>query len=65
MLTGQIKKEFPDLFVKNTILWRIREARDIVKLADAGFDYVNLDRMLMRDRDRLARIKEAKDFSGI
>ena len=65
MLTGQIKKEFPDLFVKNTILWRIREARDIVKLADAGFDYVNLDRMLMRDRDRLARIKEAKNFSGI
>ena len=23
MLTGQIKKEFPNLFVKNTILWRI------------------------------------------
>lgn len=60
MMTGQIKAAFPDLFVKNTILREARRANEIVDLAKAGFDYINLDRELMRDRDRLLRLKEAK-----
>ena len=59
MATGQIKKSFPDLFVKNTILRNVSEPRDIEKLAKAGFDYINLDRDLMRDHERLLRFKKA------
>lgn len=65
MLTGQIKKSFPELFVKNTILRNVSEARDVANLAEAGFDYVNLDRMLMRDHDRLREIKRVKEKYNI
>lgn len=60
MLTGQVKKNFPELYVKNTILRAVKEARDVAKLAEAGFDYVNLDRVLMRDEDRLKEIARVK-----
>ena len=62
MATGQIKKAFPELHVKNTILRDVRTASEIVNLAKVGFDYINLDRDLMRDRDTLLRLKEAKDW---
>ena len=62
MGTGQIKKAFPDLYVKNTILRDVRTAAEIVNLAKRGFDYINLDRDLMRDRDTLIRIKTAKEW---
>lgn len=65
MRTGQVKSEFPDLFVKNTILRNVSEARDVAHLAEAGFDYVNLDRDLMRDHDRLREIKKAKEKYNI
>lgn len=65
MRTGQIKAEFPDLFVKNTILRNVSEARDVAHLAEAGFNYVNLDRDLMRDHDRLREIKKVKDKYNI
>lgn len=62
VLTGQIQREFPDLYIKNTILREVTKANDIVQLAQAGFNYVNLDRDLMRDRDQLLRIKQAKEY---
>jgi len=62
ILTGQIQKEFPDLYIKNTILREVTKANDIVSLAKAGFHYINLDRDLMRDKDQLLRLKEAKEF---
>jgi hypothetical protein len=65
MATGQIKANFPDLYVKNTILRNVSEPRDIEKLAAVGFDYINLDRNLMRDRDRLLRFKKAKEKYGV
>lgn len=65
LATGQIKKEFPELMVKNTILRNVTEPRDIVKLAEAGFDYINIDRDLMRDYDKLLRIKKAKEVAGV
>lgn len=65
MATGQIKKEFPELFVKNTILRNVSEPRDIEKLAKAGFDYINLDRDLMRDHEKLLRFKKAKEKYGV
>jgi len=65
MATGQIKKAFPDLFVKNTILRNVSEPRDIEHLAKAGFDYINLDRDLMRDHEKLKRFKKAKSQFGV
>lgn len=60
--TGQIQKEFPELYIKNTILREVRQANEIVSLAESGFHYINLDRDLMRDRNALLEIKEAKDY---
>lgn len=62
MATGQIKAAFPELYVKNTILRDVRTAVEVVNLASYGFDYINLDRDLMRDRDTLLRLKEAKKW---
>lgn len=62
LATGQIKAAFPELKVKNTILRDVRTAQEIVNLAKYGFDYINLDRDLMRDRDTLLRLKEAKEW---
>ena len=65
LLTGQIKHHFPDLFVKNTILRNVKEPREVAQLAEAGFDYVNLDRVLMRDHQRLQEIKKVKEKYNI
>jgi len=60
--SGQIQKAFPKLKIKNTILREVTRPNEIVSLAKAGFHYINLDRDLMRDRDQLLKIKEAKDY---
>ena len=62
MATGQIKRAFPKLMVKNTILRDVSTATEIVNLAKYGFDYINLDRDLMRSRDTLLRLKQAKEW---
>jgi len=58
--TGQIQSAFPELFIKNTILREVTRPNEIVSLAEAGFNYINLDRDLMRDRDQLVRIQKQK-----
>ena len=62
MATGQIKAAFPELYVKNTILREVHTAQEVVNLAKYGFDYINLDRDLMRDEDTLRKIKKAKQY---
>jgi hypothetical protein len=62
LATGQIQLAFPELFIKNTILRDVRTPAEVVALAQVGFDYINLDRDLMRDRDTLLRLKEAKQW---
>jgi Methyltransferase domain len=65
MATGQVKAEFPELFVKNTILRKLTTARELVAYAEAGFDYINVDRNLMRDKEALLEIKRAKEKTGV
>jgi len=65
MATGQIQTEFPELFVKNTILRNVNTAIEVAKLAEAGFHYVNLERDLMRDRDMLEKMRRVKQKYGI
>ena len=62
MMSGKIQKAYPDLFVKNTILRNVQRANEVVKLVEAGFSYINLDRDLMRDRETLLEIKRAKEY---
>ena len=40
MLTGQIQKAFPDLYVKNTILREVTKANEVVELAKSGFSSI-------------------------
>ena len=66
LLTGQIKKHFPELFIKNTILRDVTLASEVHALACAGFNYINLDRDLMRNRDELLKIAKVKNkFPGL
>ncbi len=60
--TGQIQAAFPELYIKNTILREVHNAQEVVNLAKYGFNYINLDRDLMRDRDTLLKIKKAKEY---
>jgi len=55
-----LKREFPNLFVKNTILNRVQTAAQVAALFEDGFDYINLDRELMRDERTLREIRDAK-----
>jgi len=55
-----LKDEFPGLFVKNTILNKVNTAAEVAELFAAGFDYINLDRNLVRDESTLAEIARAK-----
>lgn len=57
--TKQIQKHFPELQIKNTILRNVTRANEVAELAKAGFDYINLDRDLMRDKDALIECKRA------
>jgi len=65
LLTGQIQNKFPDLFIKNTILKNINTASDVAKQAESGFDYINIDRDLMRNVDELKKISKVKEKYGI
>jgi hypothetical protein len=56
------KKYFPEMEVKNTILRKVATAHDYVLSAEQGFDYINIDRILMRDYDELSNIKRAQKF---
>ena len=57
-----LKKEFPELKIKNTILRKVATAQDYVLAAEQGFDYINIDRVLMRDLDSLKEIKRAQSY---
>jgi hypothetical protein len=60
--SGAIQKEFPELYIKNTILRNVAKANEVVALAKAGFHYINLDRDLMRDKQTLLELKKAKEY---
>jgi hypothetical protein len=56
-----LKDNFPEMEIKNTILRKVSTAQDYVQCAEQGFDYVNVDRILMRDHEELKRIKKAQN----
>ena len=57
---GLLRETFPDLRIKQTVLRNCRTAQDFWNFAEAGFDYVNIDRVLARDFDELKRVRRAQ-----
>lgn len=60
MMFKEIQEEFPDLLIKNTVLQALKEPREVYESAMTGFDYINLDRNLMRSQDKLIVIDQAR-----
>jgi len=59
MYDGQIKKLYPELLIKNTVLRKVNTPQMYVDYVKAGFNVVNIDRINLRDRDNLKRFKKA------
>jgi hypothetical protein len=60
MMTNVFKDMFPEMQVKNTVLKRVATAADYWNACEAGYDYVNIDRILLRDEATLDNIKRAQ-----
>lgn len=65
VMTGQIQAAFPELHIKNTILRNLNTPAQVAKAAEAGFHYINIDRVLMRDTDALEKIRQVKEKYGV
>jgi hypothetical protein len=50
------------ILIKNTILWNLTDPAKIAKQFEEGFDYINVDRNLIRNIDLLKEIKEMKNI---
>jgi len=61
MRTGMLQKEFPDMLIKNTIVSALYDLQDVYEAAVAGFDYIHLDRNIIRDHDTLDQIPLLRD----
>ena len=61
ILTKKLQNEFPQMFIKNTILRKVSRPQNYVDNVEAGFNLVNIDRYNLRDRDNLKRLKKAYD----
>jgi hypothetical protein len=61
MLDGKIKRLFPDMIVKNTVLRKVNSSTMYVDYVNAGFDVINIDRINLRNKDNLKRFKKAYD----
>lgn len=60
LMFGEIQKAFPNLYIKNTVLWALDRPRQVYDAFKSGFDYVNVDRNLLRDQQNLKEIHEAR-----
>jgi hypothetical protein len=59
-MINAIRDRFPDLIFKDTVLQRRYTPQDLWVAGEAGYDYVNVDRNVIRDEDTLINIKKMK-----
>lgn len=57
--TGILQKHFPDMRFKNTVNHKIMDTQTFINYANLGYDYIQLDRSLVRNLNELKRIKKA------
>lgn len=62
MKMKDIKNAFPGVHIKNTVLRRVRDAQEFWNNAEAGFDYINIDRVLIRNIETLKDIRKAQQL---
>lgn len=60
LMSGQIKKEFPELEVRSSILMDTKTPSDVYNVITSGFNSVCIDRALMRDQDAIKTIVKIK-----
>ena len=59
---GTFQTRFPDVKIKNTVLRRVRSGQELWNHAEAGYDYINLDRVIVRDRRALREVHAAQQM---
>lgn len=57
---GLLQREFPEMTIKNTVLRHVRTGQEFWNNALAGFDYVNIDRVVLRDENMLKEIADSQ-----
>lgn len=62
--TGILQKEFPLMKFKNTVNHKISNIQDFINFANLGYDYIQLDRSLVRDIGELRKIHKANQKYG-
>lgn len=62
--TGILQKEFPLMKFKNTVNHKVSNTQDFINFANLGYDYIQLDRSLVRNLDELKKIKKANQKYG-
>lgn len=60
IMDGVLQEKFPEMQIKNTVLKRVQTAQDYWNACIMGYDYVNIDRVLLRDESELDNIKKAQ-----
>jgi hypothetical protein len=62
MVHRTIKDNFPDLFIKSTVLRRVRTAQEFWNYANVGFNCVNIDRLLFRNLNELKKLRRRRQL---
>ncbi len=62
--TGILQKEFPLMKFKNTVNHKVGNAQDFINFANLGYQFIQLDRSLVRDLEELKKIKKLSQKYG-
>lgn len=57
--TGVLQREFPEMKFKNTVNHKITDTQSFINFCNIGYDYIQLDRSLVRDMNELKKIAKA------
>ncbi|MBI3873846.1 MAG: hypothetical protein HY307_02370 [Arcobacter sp.] len=62
--TGILQKNFPLMKFKNTVNHKISDTQSFINFANLGYDYIQLDRSLVRNISELKKIKKVNQKYG-
>jgi hypothetical protein len=62
--TGILQKNFPLMRFKNTVNHKIHDTQSFINYANLGYDFIQLDRSLVRNMNELKKIKKANQKYG-
>jgi hypothetical protein len=59
---GFVKKEFPKIKIRSSVVRPIKNAQNFIELGLTGYDVIQIDRNLMRNQDELQEIAKARIY---